>query len=265
MFIFLLRNFRRLWRIPAIIFHLFFQATMLVWEKFRYSSVPEKASAHLDLRIRKWAEGLLKILNIHCSTEGQFSGDHGRFMISNHQTYLDILVHASFGGIRFAPNSGIRSWPFFGWLVHLSDPVWIDRSSPGKAKETLEEFKKKVLRGNTLMLYPEGTTTDGKGNLLAFKSTVFEGAIELNQPIYPILTFYKEDSSAKDVPVAWADDKPFPLHVLGLLGNKQTDVKIYILPEIHPEKGISRKEFAAKARNVMNQEFVRRRNDIQWR
>ena len=71
----------------------------------------------------------------------------------------------------------------------MSRPVWIDRSSPAKAKKTLDEFRQAIADGSALMIYPEGTTTRGDVPLLPFKSTAFEAVLPPGQgSVHPILT-----------------------------------------------------------------------------
>ena len=134
----------------------------------------------------------------------------------------------------------------------MSRPVWIDRSSPAKARKTLEEFRQAIADGSALMIYPEGTTTRGDVPLLPFKSTAFEAVLPPGQgSVHPILTYYTGDRAAGDVTVAWYDDTPFARHVWGILGNRRTHAKIAVLPELRPAPGMTRKDLANAARNMM--------------
>lgn len=251
---FFTRAFRRTYRIPAIIFYLIARIIIALWA-FRKKNDDRSYSARIVTRqTQLWARGLLRLLGLHYTLDGDLStvDREGGLMISNHQSYLDILVHAAATGMRFTPNSGIRSWFFFGWYVGLSDPIWIDRSSPRKARKTLEEFRAALMEKVVLMIYPEGTTTKGDGPLLPFKSTAFETVLGTDMPIYPILTYYKSDQKAGDVCVAWYDDTPFLKHVWGVLGNKKTEVTIHVLPPIQPGRDVDRKELTEQAYALMN-------------
>lgn len=251
---FLARNFRRAYRIPAIVFYLIARMIIALWN-FRKKNEDRSCSAHIVTKeTQLWARGLLRLLGLHYKLEGDLSkvDAEGGLMISNHQSYLDILVHAAATGMRFTPNSGIRSWFFFGWYVGLSDPIWIDRSSPRKARKTLEEFRTALSEKIVLMIYPEGTTTKGDGPLLPFKSTAFETVLGTDIPIYPILTYYRSCPDAGDRCVAWYDDTPFLKHVWGVLGNRRTDVTIHVLPPVHPGDETDRKVLTDRAYTLMN-------------
>ena len=62
----------------------------------------------------EWARGILRILNIRIVRHGEFPEEKGILLVSNHQSYVDILVHASLTGIRFAPKKEIRNGFFWG-------------------------------------------------------------------------------------------------------------------------------------------------------
>ncbi len=253
---FFARNFRRAYRIPAIIFYLFARGTAALWAFRKKDKNDRCRSARIvTAQTQLWARGLLRLLGVHYTLNGDLKkvDAEGGLLISNHQSYLDILVHAAATGMRFTPNSGIRSWLFFGWYVGLSDPIWIDRSSPRKARKTLEEFRTAIRMDQmALMIYPEGTTTRGDVPLLPFKSTAFETVLGTDMPIQPILTYYKGDRAAGDVRTAWYDDTPFLKHVWGVLGNKRTDVTIHVLPPVQPCAGDDRKILTDRTYGMMN-------------
>lgn len=251
---FFARQFRRTYRLPAIIVYLFIRVLLALWS-FRKKNDDKYYSARLVTRqTQLWAQDLMRLLGLHYTLEGDLKNVDvdGGLLISNHQSYLDILVHAAVTGMRFTPNSGIRDWFFFGWYVGLSDPIWVDRTSPRKAQKTLEEFRTALSEKVVLMIYPEGTTTKGDCPLLPFKSTAFETVLGTDIPINPILTYYKTDKAAGDMCVSWYEDTPFLKHVWGVLGNKRTEVTIHVLPPIYPENETDRKVLMDRAYKIMN-------------
>ncbi len=201
---------------------------------------------------RDWARGILKILNIQVHVHGEIPQSQGVLIVSNHLGYLDILVHASLMGVRFAPKQEIRSWPFLGWYVGLSCPVWIDRKSPAKSRRTLEEFEKTMRLGIPLIVYPEGTSTDGLHGLRPFKSTPFEAVIKDRRPLLPMITTYRVPAGSMNP--AWFGDQELLPHLWELLGLERIQADLYLSAPIRPE-GSDRKELAAKTREIMLQSY----------
>ena len=246
------RGFRRLWRIPAIIYYLLSQALIVRWQRRKMPSDPREQARFVTEQTRNWALGLTRILGIRLEWmgEGTVVPEDGGLVIANHQSYLDILVHASVGGMCFTPNTGIRNWFFLGWYVNQSNPVWIDRTTPAKAKKTLEEFRRVIDRGAALLIYPEGTTTSGKVSLLPFKSTAFEAVCGTEKPIHMFLTHYEPDD-ARDAEVALYDHTGFLKHVWRVLGNGSVRAVIVPLEPLIPGKSLTRKELAQQAYDCM--------------
>ena len=200
-----------------------------------------------------WAGGCAAIMRVKTVVHGRKEFGTGVLLVSNHLGYLDILAHASNFKLRFTPNDGIKRWFPAGQLVALSTPIWIDRKHPRKAAGYAGEFRDTMNNGVSLLVYPEGTSTDGKHGLLPFKSTVF-ASVSPEVPIVPMVLFYHE-KPADDLPGAWFDDTGFARHAWGVLGLHSVTIDLYILPEIHAAKDEDRKALAARVRNIMIQEY----------
>ena len=207
-------------------------------------------------RIRRgarWAQIWIAGVKVIC--HGDIPADHGRLLVSNHLGYMDILAHGSLFPIRFAPKAEIRRWFGIGQLVALSMPVWIDRKSPLSSGKIAGIFRDTIANGISLLVYPEGTSTDGKHGLLPFKSTSF-AALPENGKILPMVIFYRQ--TPEHLPsAAWFDHTPFPEHVWNVLGLQQLIIEVFILPEISQLPGEGRKELASRVRDAMVKEYNR--------
>jgi 1-acyl-sn-glycerol-3-phosphate acyltransferase len=65
------------------------------------------------------------------------------------------------------------------------DHIFIDRSDHAAAMATLDDAKKKIVDGTSVMFFPEGTRSrDGK--LKRFKKGAFRMAVDLRLPILPL-------------------------------------------------------------------------------
>ena len=204
---------------------------------------------------RRWARGAAWCAGVRCAVHGEIPDAGGKLLVSNHLGYLDILAHGAIFPIRFAPKAEIKYWPLLGQLVALNAPVWIDRTSPHKARQYSEEFRATLEHGISLLVYPEGTSSDGRHGLLPFKSTPF-AALPENGTILPMVLFYREEPSG-GAPGAWFGDISFPAHVWGVLGLKRINIDVFIMPEMQPLPGETRKELASRVREAMEKEYYR--------
>ena len=243
----LLRGFRRLYRIPAIFFWAAGNALFVLFGRPFFRN----RSARLAEQTRIWAAGLTAILGIKLRLSGATDGKKNvsGLVVSNHTGYVDILAEAAAFGMRFTPKIEIRSWPVLGAYVQLSDPVWIDRSSPRKSGKTLEDFRETLRQGIPLLVYPEGTSTDGRSGLKPFKSTSFETVVGTDIPVQPVLIFYRTEK--KDISPAWYGDMTLLPHLWKLLGNGKSLCEIHLLEPYHAPADADRKRIMTEVRDRM--------------
>lgn len=182
---------------------------------------------------------------------GKTSEFDGGLIVSNHQGYLDIIAHSTTFPIRFTPKQDIRHWPIMGLYLGISRPIWVDRSSKQKSIKLMRDFIETMQHDIPLIIYPEGTSTDGVSGLLPYKSTPFAAVSETNLPILPIITWFEPPPDGNSL--AWfgegSDATLFP-HLMRVLGYKRINVEIHVMPIIRPE-GRDRKELAKYVHGVM--------------
>lgn len=198
-----------------------------------------------------WARGEAFIFGIKVKIHGDAKG-HTGLIVSNHVSYMDILLLGSIFPLRYAPKDDIKSWPVLGWGLGLSKPIWIKRSSKHSAVKVLTDFKNTIDNGINLIAFPEGTTSSGKTDLIPFKSTTFEAAISGGFSVYPVLLKYEDDG------VAWyGDGDSLLVHAWKVLCKRQIKADLYILDPILPDKNTNRKDFCAAVYEIMNENFIK--------
>lgn len=208
---------------------------------------------------RSWAAISSRIVGLSIRVHGNPGAFPGGLVVSNHQGYLDIPVHASVFALRFAPKAEMRRWPFLGWLVGLNRPIWIDRSSRQKSRLVADEIAATLSNHISMVVYPEGTSTDGKHGLLPFKSTPFEAAVASGAPIQPVLTFLRSEPET-DKPLAWFGSARLMPHLWRVLGLRKLVADVYLLKVVTPERDEARKELAERVWQSMNEEYWRIRD-----
>lgn len=118
-----------------------------------------------------WQKGACAIFSIRVKIIGQPYTKTQTLYISNHISYLDIPAIGSILRGSFVAKKDVASWPVFGFLSTLQQTAFIsrDKTDAKREKNTLDAM---LSQGKSLIIFPEGTSTDGK-EVLPFKSSLF--------------------------------------------------------------------------------------------
>lgn len=240
--------FRRIFRLFALMLWLPVMAVISLPFKFGgWNNV-----RRVGLCARLWGRGIAWIMRLQINVHGDPAAVEGGLIVANHQGYLDIIIHAAIFPLRFTPKSDIRSWPFLGWYLGISRPIWIDRGNKQKSKDLLREFVDTMSNRIPLIIYPEGTSTDGLSGILPFKSTPFAAIAETSLPIRPVITVFHPTPDGGSV--AWYGTQTLLPHVWRILGYRQIDAEVYLMPLVYSE-GKTRKELADEVHTLMENRY----------
>ena len=112
-----------------------------------------------------------RIMGIRIVVTGRRSKSRPTLYVANHSSYLDIPVLGAVLNGSFVAKAEVAQWPFFGILAHLQRTVFIDRK-PSHAAAHSDDIKIRLSQGDNLILFPEGTSSDGN-RTLPFKTSLF--------------------------------------------------------------------------------------------
>lgn len=124
---------------------------------------------------RMYHRMLLAILGIKVVVRGVPCRDKGILYVANHVSYLDIPVIGSVLLGSFIAKDDVRDWPVFGAMSKLQRTEFIDRTRRSKAASQKEGMQARLESGDSLILFPEGTSSDGR-TVLPFRSSLFAAA-----------------------------------------------------------------------------------------
>ena len=96
-------------------------------------------------------------------------------IVANHTGWLDIVIFSAVAPISFVAKSEVGSWPFFGTLARLQRTVFVERTRRSQTGEARDSISARLAQGDTLVLFPEGTSSDGN-SVLPFKSALLGAA-----------------------------------------------------------------------------------------
>jgi len=120
--------------------------------------------------------------------KGELSKATPTLFVSNHSSYVDILILGTFVPARFVAKTEVAKWPIMGWLATNQGTIYIDRSRNAIADGT-EKLIEYLDQKESLILFPEGTTSDGC-QILPFGSSFFDVAMKKNVVVQPITITY---------------------------------------------------------------------------
>ena len=123
-----------------------------------------------------WHKGVCMIFGIRVRVRGQVMHNRQIIYVGNHLSYLDIPVIGTVLKASFVAKKDVARWPVFGFLSKLQQTAFIDRSRGAAAREG-NSLGAMLGSGKSLIIFPEGTSTDGR-SVLPFKSSIFTIALE---------------------------------------------------------------------------------------
>jgi len=134
-----------------------------------------------------------RMLGIRVHVEGAPPKAGPVLIAANHVSWLDIPVMSTVMPLSFVAKSDVAAWPFFGWLAKLQRSVFIDRTRRVRAMHQKAEIEKRLSAGDVLVLFAEGTSSDGN-RVLPFRSALLSAAGADGQdggpPVYPVSIAY---------------------------------------------------------------------------
>lgn len=165
---------------------------------------------------RTWSRALARILGMSIRVEGA-PPDHA-LLVSNHLSYIDIVLLATQIDAVFVAKSEVASWPVIGHLCRAIDTIFVDRKTRRDVVRVGREIESRIERGLGVVFFPEGTSTDGSV-VLPFRASLLEVAARTGIAVHWAAIEYRTSDGeppAADV-VCWWGDMEFLPHLWQLL------------------------------------------------
>ena len=179
-----------------------------------------------------------------CGTDGR-----GRLMVCNHMSYLDILVLSSVRPSVFISSVEMENTFFLGFLAKIGGTFFVERRNVRNIKGELDGITKIISQGFNVVLFPEGTSTDGS-KILPFRSSFLAGASEAGVDVVPVCLRYSKINGESFSPencdyVCWYGDMSFAPHFSRFASLHRTDVDVSFMEGMnsleHDRKYITRR------------------------
>jgi 1-acyl-sn-glycerol-3-phosphate acyltransferase len=187
-----------------------------------------EANIKRDALKSRWLRWFSTIVNLHIIKEGELP-ERRALLVSNHISWLDIIVIGQYLPACFVAKSDISSWPVIGYLARQGGTIFIHRGNKQHIKMTAEKMAWLLKQNSNIIAFPEGTTTKGD-EVLQFHASLFQPALLTRSTIQAVALQYQ--GAAKEHAPFVGDDAFVP-HLIRMLTLDKIEVRLNFLPAIH--------------------------------
>ena len=172
------RALRAAWRLLRCVLH-GLHGLGVVLLRFRMLDGPQRRA-----RIQWWSAKMLRLMGIAMRVDGELQAG-AVLLVANHVSWLDIsALHAVVPQARFVSKADIRAWPLLSRLAEAADTLYLERERKRDALRVVHLVAQALSQGQTVAVFPEGTTSDGHA-LLPFHANLLQAAIATGAPVQP--------------------------------------------------------------------------------
>ena len=204
----------------------------------------------------------LRIFGIKIKTFGKVSINSPILLISNHASYLDIIILGSLFKTSFIAKKEISKWPLLGILAKLQNTIFIDRRVSSLKKQE-NQIIKHLNEKKNLVIFPEGTSSDGN-RVLPFKSSlfnIFEKNLNSKILVQTITIVYKKINGIpmnriERKNITWHSNMDLIPNIFNVLKKLSIEVEIIFNDEFLPSKEYDRKKLALHCWEKINYNLI---------
>jgi 1-acyl-sn-glycerol-3-phosphate acyltransferase len=180
-----MRGLRAAWRLLRMLLHLLHGMAVM---GLRFPSLD---AAGRQERIRWWSAKLLRMAGLQLLPSGM-PRPGATLLLANHVSWLDIAaIHAVAPQARFVSKADVLAWPLLGWLIKGAGTLFIERERKRDALRVLHQVAEALQAGDTVAVFPEGTTGAGP-TLLPFHANLLQAAIAAGAPVQGMALRYSD-------------------------------------------------------------------------
>lgn len=204
------------------------------------------------------------IFRIKVRVEGQISAQNQTIFLSNHISYLDIPVIGTFVRASFVAKKDVKGWPLIGQLSQLQQTGFISRESKDALIER-DSLSGMIERNKSLIIFPEGTSTEGI-SVYPFKSSLFASFLDRSNEdllIQPFVIYVEsingkspKSQEERDI-YAWHInmETEMPAHLWRFAKSKGATIKLKFCPTILVKDFTDRKTLAKLCHETVSKEL----------
>ncbi|MFM2066441.1 MAG: hypothetical protein RLZZ584_1350 [Pseudomonadota bacterium] len=218
-----MRRLIAVWRLVCVLVH-GLHGLLIVLLLLRHLGMP----ARLTL-VQWWSARLLRLMGVQLVVHGQFRRG-AKLVVANHVSWLDITaVHATCPEARFVSKADVKGWPLVSRLVDAGGTLYIERERKRDAMRVVHQMAEALRQGDTVAVFPEGTTADGHA-LLPFHANLLQAAITSEVVIQPVALRYSEPGHAVSPSAMYVGDTTLAQSLGRIATARGLCVTLHVLP-----------------------------------
>jgi lyso-ornithine lipid O-acyltransferase len=174
---------------------------------------------------------------------------------ANHVSWLDIPILSAAAPVSFIAKREVNGWPFFGSLARLQRTVFVDRDKRHSTGVSRDEIQERIKAGDTLVLFPEGTSGDGV-RVLPFRSAFFASVESSGNIVQPVTIAYRGHwglpmTRRRRPNYAWYGDMKLESHLWEAVATGPIEIHLIFHPPMTAKETGGRKHLARKAEETI--------------
>ncbi|HRY08184.1 MAG TPA: lysophospholipid acyltransferase family protein, partial [Hyphomicrobiaceae bacterium] len=217
-----------------------------------------------------------RLIGVRLDIEGTVVRDRPVLLVSNHTSWLDIPVLSALAPVSFVAKKEVGTWPGVAALARLQRTVFVDRQRRSAVGSTAGEIIDRLGAGDSIVLFAEGTSSDGN-RVLPFRTSLFAAAkpsaaarpvnsdaseVVAHAVVQTISIVYTHlhgvPLGRADRPlIGWYGDMDLPPHAWELLKAGPLDVRIMVGPPVPLDAFADRKGLARHSEDEIRANVVR--------
>jgi lyso-ornithine lipid O-acyltransferase len=210
-----------------------------------------------------------RILGVRIERDGEVARDRPVLLVANHTSWLDIPVLSAVAPLSFVAKKEVAGWPFVSALARLQRTVFVDRNRRSAVGHAAGEIVTRLAKGDTVILFAEGTSSDGN-RVLPFMTSLFSAAkpskaTAEEAPDAVVQTLSLVYTRLHGIPlgraerplVGWYGDMEMLSHAWELLKAGPLDVRIRVGPPVPLGDFADRKALARHSETEVREHVTR--------
>lgn len=245
---------RRLHRsLPLKLLRMALQFGRAAWLVQRH--FPGLTQAQRLQEVQRWSRRMLQILEIDIACNPLPQTGFAGLVVSNHVSWLDILVLQALLPGAFVAKTEVRRWPVVGFLAEACATIFVDRSSARSARSMVEDTAAAIAQGYAVVVFPEGTSSNGR-TVGSFHANIFESALRAQAAVLCLGLHYRDRSTGDAATQAhFTGDMTLLSSIARVVGSSSIQARVQ-WGDCIPAQGHNRRTLAALAQHTVHAQLA---------